>query len=180
LANFYSDSHGERWGVMIQEKNQSCGPASVAMTKVYYTSSISAELEAEARQLSQNYPDYFTESNGTGSIKNLASVLRAEGVKTYDALFVKNVWAYLYAHANDNTPVLCHIRWPKGGHKGGHFNVCVQVYKTDQRCIFLDPWYGLVEIAGSNLPKYTVQDSAGAFEPVAVGELSGWNIVTKP
>ncbi|PNG25574.1 papain-like cysteine protease family protein [Methylocella silvestris] len=175
MANFYSDSHGERWGVMIQEKNQSCGPASVAMTKVYYTSSITGGLEAEARKLSQNYPDNFTEAKGTGDIKNLVSVLRAEGVKTYDALFVQNVWAYLYAYARDNTPVLCHVRWKVGG----HFIVCVQVYKTDQKCVFLDPWYGLVEISGAKLPTYTVQDSTGTFEPVATGALSGWIIVTK-
>ena len=175
MANFYSDNHGERWGVMIQEKNQSCGPASVAMTKVYYTSKISAGLEAEARRLSQNYPDNFTESKGTGSINNLASVLRAEGVKTYDALYVKDVWSYIYAYARDNTPILCHVRWAVGG----HFVVCVKAYRDDQTCIFLEPWYGLVQIAGSKLPTYTVQDSTGTFDPVKTGILSGWIIVTK-
>lgn len=160
---------------MIQEKNQSCGPASVAMTKVYYTSSVSASLEAEARRLSQNYSDNFTESKGTGSIKNLASVLRAEGVETYDALFVQNVWAYLYAYARDDTPVLCHVRWAVGG----HFVVCAHVYRSDQTCVFLDPWYGLVQISGSKLPTYTVQDSTGTFAPAAVGALSGWIVVTK-
>jgi hypothetical protein len=176
MANFYSDSHGERWGVMIQEKHMSCGPASVAMTEVYYKSGIVADLEARVRKLSQKYPGRFTEEQGT-NVKNLVEVLRDEGIKCYDALYAQPaaVWSYLYKYANDDTPVIVHIAWKTGG----HFAVCAYVYKKDWRCIFLDPWYGLVELAGSQLPKYVVGDPTGTFEPVAKGELSGWIIVTK-
>ncbi len=176
MANFYSDSHGERWGVMIQEKNMSCGPACVAMTEVYYKSSVTANLEARVRGLSQKYPGKFIETGGTG-VTNLVSVLREEGIKTYDALHVDptRVWAYLYQYAKDSTPIIVHIAW----NVGAHFSICVNVYKTDQRCIFLDPWYGLVEFAGSQIPKYTVADSTGTFAPVANGNFSGWIIVTR-
>lgn len=159
---------------MMQEKGKSCGPACVAMTKVYYTSSIKENLEAEVRQLSQNYPGKFTESGGT-SIRNLVDVLRAEGIKTYDAIYTNNVWSYLYTYAHDNTPIIVHIDWAGGG---AHVSVCICVYKSDQKCIFLDPWYGLVEIAGSQLPKYTVSDPTGTFGSVAQGSLSGWIVMT--
>ena len=39
-----------------------------------------------------------------------------------------------------------------GKGRGAHAALCVYVYKSDQRCIFLDPGYGLVEVAGSQLP----------------------------
>jgi hypothetical protein len=177
MANFYTDSHGERWGVMIQEKHMSCGPAAVAMTDVYYTSSIVADLESKVRALSKNYPGGFTEDGGT-NVKNLVNVRRTEGIKTYDAIYVPGTgaWNYIYAYAKDTTPVIVHISWTPGG---GHFAVCIQVYKSDQHCIFLDPWYGLVEFAGSMLPSYTVADPTGTFGPVANGILSGWIIVTR-
>jgi Peptidase C39 family len=176
MANFYSDSHGERWGVMIQEKTMSCGPASVAMTEVYYKSGIVADLESRVRKLSQKYPGRFTEEQGT-NVKNLVYVLRDEGIKCYDALCADAaaVWSYLYAYAKDNTPVIVHISWGNGG----HFAICPYVYKNDWRCIFLDPWYGLVEIGGAQLPKYVVGDPTGTFAPVAKGQLSGWIIITK-
>jgi hypothetical protein len=159
---------------MIQEKHMSCGPACVAMAKVYYTSSITANLEAETRRLSQYFPGGFTESDGT-DIKNLAEVLRREGVATYDACYVANVWTYLYAYAKDSTQMIVHVKWTSGA----HFSLCPQVYKADQRCVFLDPWYGLVEIPGPALPSYTVQDPTGNFPAVAAGTLSGWILVTK-
>lgn len=31
MANFYTDSHNERWGVMMQQKKVSCGLACAAM-----------------------------------------------------------------------------------------------------------------------------------------------------
>lgn len=178
MANFYRDSHGESWGVMMQEKNQSCGPASVAMTEVYYKSSVTANLETRVRQLSQKYPGKFTEDGGT-NMDNLVYVLRDQGIKCYDVTGAQpaaKVWNYLYAYAKDNTPVIVHISWTPGG---GHFAVCVHVYKSDLKCIILDPWYGLVEVYGPDLPKYVVGDPTGNFPPVAKGNLSGAIIVTK-
>src|SRR5262245_56800945 len=115
MANFYSDSHGERWCVMIQEKTMSCGPASAAMTEVYYKSGIVADLESRVRKLSQKYPGRFTEEQGT-NVKNLVYVLRDEGIRCYDALCADSaaVWSYLYAYAKDDTPVIVHISWGNG------------------------------------------------------------------
>ncbi|MBX3570250.1 MAG: hypothetical protein KF914_19470 [Rhizobiaceae bacterium] len=176
MANFYSDSHGERWGVMIQEKHMSCGPASVAMTEVYSKSKVESNLEALLRDISQRFPGNFTEKDGT-DMPNLASILRTRGIQCYDAhnFGAGAVWSYLYAYATDRTPAIVHISWGNGG----HFAVCIKVYKNDHHCIFLDPWYGLVEIVGSSLPAYTVGDPTGNFPPVAKGQLSGWLIVTK-
>ncbi len=172
MANFYRDSKDQSWGVLIQEKNKSCGPASVAMTEVYYKSQVIGDPEARARQLSQKYPGHFTETGGT-YINNLAYVLREEGIKCYDPFYTVAVWNYLYAYANDNTPVIVQIAWQGGG---GHFAVCVCVYKTDQKCIFLDPWYGLVERAGSTLPDYSIGTPEFGTTP---GKLSGWILLTR-
>lgn len=175
MANFYTDSHGTHWGVMIQEKTTSCGPASVAMTEVYYKSSIVADLETRVRSISQKYPGAWKASVGT-MVSNLVDVLRHEGVKCYDELCVQPaaVWPYLYQYARESTPIIVHITWGKGA----HFAVCPWVYK-DWTCVFLDPWYGLVEVDGANLPKYIVGDPTGNFEPVAKGSLSGWCVITK-
>lgn len=152
----------------------SCGPASVAMTEVYYTSRIRADLELRMRELSQKYPGKFTEIGGTG-MGNLVNILREEGIKTYDLIYAKDIWAYIYAYAKDNTPLILHVQWANGA----HFIVCPCVYKADQKVIFLDPWYGLVELAGSSLPDYVGGDPTGTFGPVAKGKLSGWIIITK-
>jgi hypothetical protein len=78
-------------------------------------------------------------------------------------------WGYV----NDNTPVIVQISWMGGG---GHFAVCAYVYKSDQKCIFLDPWYGLVERAGSTLPAYTIGIPEFGTTP---GKLNGWILVTR-
>jgi hypothetical protein len=172
-TNWYNDSHGERWGVMIQQKHMSCGPASVAMTEVYYKQRVVADVEARIREISQKYPGRFTETGGT-YMKNLAYVLREEGIKCYDPLYTKAVWSYLYAYAKDDTPIIVQIDWKNGG---SHFAVCVYVYKTDQKCIFLDPWYGLIERAGSTLPDYTIGTPEFGTSP---GTLNGWILLTRP
>ena len=175
MANFYTDSHGTHWGVMTQEKTTSCGPACVAMTEVYYKSSVVANLEAQARTISQRYPGGWKASVGTET-SNLVDVLRHEYVKCYDVLCLQPaaVWSYLYAYARESTPMIVHIQWAKGA----HFAVCAWVYR-DWTCIFLDPWYGLVEINGAALPNYQVGDPTGNFPPVAAGTLSGWSVLTK-
>jgi len=176
MANFYKDSAGYSWGVMMQEKTTSCGPASVAMTEVYYKSNAVANLESQVRALSNQYPGYWKASSGT-DMSNLVYVLRARGIKCYDVFNSGpcSVWNYIYKYANDNTPVIVHINWGTGS----HFAPCVYVYKKTLRCIFLDPWYGLVEVFGPDLPQYMVVDPTGNFPPVAKGSLSGYMIITK-
>jgi hypothetical protein len=161
MANFYRDSHQQTWGVMMQERHMSCGPACVAMTEVYYKSHIVENMEGRMRALSQKYPGRFTDAGGT-SMDNMVDVLREEGVKTFDVLRTDRVWAYLYKYANDNTPIIVEIDWATGGK---HVVVCPYVYKSDWKSIFLDPGFGLVELVGSFLP--------------SAGVLSGQIIVTK-
>jgi hypothetical protein len=180
MANFYKDSHGESWGVMMQQKKTSCGLACAAMAEVYMKSQVQEGMEAIFRQLSQKYPEKFAEDRGA-SMDNVASVLRERGVQSYGSRDYASggVWSYLYAYARDASPVIAYISWGKGN--GAHAALCVHVYKNDQKCIFLDPAYGLVELAGSQLPAYTVPDNTGFYDGavVARGTLTGPLIITK-
>ena len=177
MANFYSDSHGERWGVMMQEKRMSCGLACAAMTEVYIRSQVTANMEATFRQISQKFPGNFQEDDGT-SMDNVAKVLRYRGINCYNSYDygAGGVWPYLYNYAKDATPVVVHISWGKG--RGAHCAVCVYVYKSDQKCIFLDPFYGLVELGAYELPGYNVRS---AFDGAVLvhGRLPGTMIITK-
>jgi hypothetical protein len=176
MAEFYSDSHGERWGVMKQERPNSCGLASAAMTEVYIKSQVQASMEATFRSISQRFPGNFKEDDGT-SMGNVAEVLRSRGIHCYDNHDYGGggIWPYLYAYASDKSPAICYISWGKG--RGAHATVCIQVYKSDQKCVFLDPGYGLVEFSGSQLPYYSVADSAGNV--IARGTLTGPMILTR-
>ena len=180
MTNFYSDSHGERWGVMIQQKKVSCGLACAAMAEVYTKSQVQENMEAVFRQISQKFPENFKEDRGA-SMDNIVNVLRSRGVHCYDNYDygAGGVWPYLYAYAKDATPVIVYISWGKGN--GAHAALCVYVYKKDQRCVFLDPGYGLVEFAGSQLPLYTVMDNTGVAGGgvIAKGTLTGPLIITK-
>jgi hypothetical protein len=180
MANFYTDSHNERWGVMIQQKKMSCGLACAAMAEVYMKSQVVADMEALFRQLSQKYAGNFTEDDGT-SMDNVASVLRSRGIQNFGNhdYTAGGVWSYLYAYAKDTTPIIAYISWGKGN--GAHATLCVHVYKNDQKAIFLDPFYGLVEFAGSQLPAYTARDNTGIYDGavVARGTLTGPLIITK-
>ena len=150
MANFYSDSHGERWGVMIQQKKMSCGLACAAMAEVYMKSQVVENMEAIFRAISQRFYGNFTEADGT-SMDNVVEVLRYRGIHCYNNYDygAGGVWPYLYYYAKDISPVIAYISWGKGN--GAHATLCVYVYKSDQKCIFLDPGYGLVELRGSQL-----------------------------
>jgi hypothetical protein len=177
MANFYSDSHGERWGVMMQERRVSCGLACAAMAEVYIKSQVQENMEAVFRQISQRFPDNFQQDSGA-SMENVASVLRARGIHCYDShdYGAGGVWPYLYTYAKDTSPAIVYIDW--GPTAGAHATLCAYVYKSDQKCVFLDPFYGLVELSGSQLPEYTVTASYdGAVR--AHGKLTGPMILTR-
>jgi hypothetical protein len=181
IVNFYSDSHGERWGVMMQLKKMSCGLACAAMAEVYMKSQVKESMEATFRSISQKFPGNFQEDSGT-SMDNVVDVLRYRGIHCYDNhdYGAGGVWPYLYTYAKDASPVIVYISWGKGN--GAHATLCVHVYKEDQKCIFLDPGYGLVELAGSQLPAYTVNDNTGIYNGavIARGTLTGPMIITRP
>ncbi|OAI17375.1 hypothetical protein A1359_06025 [Methylomonas lenta] len=180
MANFYSDSHGERWGVMMQQKKTSCGLACSAMAEVYMKSQAKANMEAVFRDISQKFPQSWKEDTGA-SMNNLVKVLRYRGIHCYDNYDygAGGVWPYLYTYANDATPIIVYISWGKGN--GAHATLCVYVHKSDQKCIFLDPAYGLVELSGSKLPAYIVTDNTGVAGGgiIARGTLTGPMIITK-
>lgn len=165
-AKVLSDSKGKAHYILFQEYKMSCGPASIAMTESQYKLACMIDPEARARQISQKYPGSYTATGGTNG-SNLTDVLNAEGVKTYACTQVptNQIYNYLAHYVKERTSVICHIQWTKGG----HFVVARKVY-SDGTVVFLDPWYGLVEVKSSNLPMY---NPAGAG-----GSLSGWMNIT--
>lgn len=165
-AKVLSDSKGNSHYILIQEFSMSCGPASIAMTESQYKLQCMIDPEGKARKISQKYPGSYTATGGTDG-SNLTDVLNAEGVKTYACFQVANnkIFDYLSHYVKETTPTICHIQWTKGG----HFVVARKVY-SDGTIVFLDPWYGLVEVKKSNLPNY---NPAGAG-----GQLSGWLNIT--
>ncbi|MCP5098552.1 MAG: hypothetical protein GY943_23630 [Chloroflexi bacterium] len=181
MVNFYSDSHGESWGVLMQQKKQSCGLACAAMAEVYMKSKMQANLQAVYRNLSYYYPENFEEDRGA-SMDNLVDVLRFRGIHCYDhyEFGAAGVWPYLYTYAKDASPVIAYISWGTG--RGAHATLGVYVYKNDHQCIFLDPGYGLVELNAKQLPSYTVKDNTGVRGGgvIARGTLTGSLIITRP
>lgn len=178
MAEFYGDSHGMRWGVMMQQKRTSCGLACAAMAEVYMKSQVAANMEAIFRAISQKFPENFKEDSRGASMDNIVNVLRYRGVHCYNNYDYGSggVWPYLYTYAHEFSPTIVYISWGKGA--GAHATLCTWVYKDDHRCVFLDPAYGLVELAGSQLPAYTPKDHAtGAV--LANGTLTGPMIITK-
>jgi predicted double-glycine peptidase len=163
-ARVVSDSKGNPHYIIFQELQMSCGPASVAMVESQYKLACMVNPEGRARELSQNWEGRWTAEGGTMA-SNLSYILNAEGVKTYAATHTTKLWDYFSYYVKETTPMICHIAWTSGG----HFVVCKKVY-SDGTIVFLDPWYGLVEVQYANLPKYT--------PPGASGQLSGWLNVT--
>ena len=165
-AKVLSDSKGGSHYIMFQEYKMSCGPASVAMVESQYKLQCMVDPEKRARELSQKYDGKWTASGGTAA-DNLTHVLNAEGVRTYACTQVNSnkLWDYFSYYVKDRTPMICHIAWTKGG----HFVVCRKVY-SDGTIVFLDPWYGLVEVKYSNLPNYNPSGAGG--------QISGWLNIT--
>lgn len=165
-ARILQDSKGNGHYVIFQELGQSCGPACVAMVESHYKLQCMVNPEGRARQLSQNYEGRWTATGGTGA-GNLSYVLNAEGVPTYAATGVatNRLWDYFNTYVGDRTPLIAHISWTSSG----HFTVCRKIY-PDGTIVFLDPWYGIVEVQYANIPAYSPTGATGA--------LSGWLNIT--
>lgn len=165
-AGFRTDSKGRTHYILFQEMSQSCGPACVAMAEEIYKQACMIDPEGKARRLSQNYPGKFTATGGT-NVTNLAYVLNAEGVPAYAATDCSSrLYDYLWHYVKARTPTIAHISWAGGG---GHFTLCRMV-DEDGTMVFLDPWYGVVEVRRNNLPNYNPTG--------ATGTLSGWLVIT--
>ncbi|MCO6512650.1 MAG: C39 family peptidase [Aridibacter famidurans] len=165
-AKIVSDSKGNGHYMMFQELSMSCGPACVAMAESHYKLQCMVDPEKRAREISQKYAGNWTAKGGT-NVTNLSYVLNAEGVKCYAGTDIPDnkVFSYLSHYVTDRTPTIAHIAWTSGG----HFVLVRRIY-GDGTIVFLDPWYGLVEMKKDDLPKYT---------PIgATGKLSGWLNIT--
>lgn len=167
-AQYFRDSRGRYHYVLMQEFTTSCGPACVAMVEGLYFQICRENGEGRARELSQNYPGRWTLAGGTDAMMNLSYVLNAEGIRAYGATNVtpEGVWNYLRFYAKESTPVIVRVGWSGGG---GHFVVCPFV-DPDGRAFFRDPWYGLHEVARSDMPNYSPSGASG--------QLSGHVVVT--
>lgn len=164
------DSKGRPQQICLQAFGMSCGPASVAMTERIYKHLAQSD-EGRALRLSQKYPGNWTIDGGS-NVTNLSSILNAEGVQAYSATYVGSgsVYSYLKYYASFNTPVIVHVQWSDNA---GHFVVCA-IHDDDDTFVFFDPWYTIVEMAGSDLPNYVVSGITGS----ATGTLSGWLVIT--
>jgi hypothetical protein len=90
------------------------------------------------------------------TVANLEAVLRSEGVNARSiesgALDGSDVPAMIKHFVGPSTPAILQVHWTTGGQ---HKVVCRRL-DPDGTLIFLDPWYGLVEMPVSRLPKYEV------------------------
>lgn len=167
---YLKDSKGRYHQVCIQATAASCGPACVAMVERIYKH-LSGSDEARACSLSRQYPGGWHMEDGTFSY-NLSSVLNAEGVPAYAStnVGVENAYQYLKHYASFATPVIARVAWWRGS---AHF-VVFAIYDTDDTFVVYDPFYGLVEVAGSKLPEYVGIDYDGPNP----GNLSGHLVIT--
>lgn len=152
-----SDSKGASHYVILQELQMSCGLACVAMAESHYKKMCMIDPEKRARELSQKYEGKWTAEGGTYA-GNLSYVLNAEGVKCYAATDIPDdqFFNYLSHYVKDNAPTIVHIKWSKGG----HFTLCRKIY-SDGTIVFLDPWYGVVEVNKKNLMTYNPTGASG-------------------
>lgn len=172
---FFSDSKGRYHQVCIQLYESSCGPACVAMIERVYKH-LNRSDESRARQISQKYPGNWTIPGGSYYISNLSSVLNAEGIKAYKAKDVTypNVYSYLKYYASFSTPVIAQVVWYAGG---AHFVMCA-IRDPDDKFVFYDPFYGIVEQSGSYFPYYYASGGKATPSTSALGYFNGWLAIT--
>ena len=166
MANFYTDSHGERWGVMMQQKKVSCGLACAAMAEVYMKSQAQANMEATFRAISQRFPANFKEDRGA-SMDNIVDVLRYRGVHCYDNYDygAGGVWSYLYAYAKDTAPIIVYISW--GKNKGAHAALASMSTRAIRSASFSTP-----DMALWSSPALSSRDMQSQTTLVSTAELS--------
>jgi hypothetical protein len=168
------DSKNRYHQVCFQAFEMSCGPASCAMVERIYKH-LTRSDEQRALDFSSRFPGGFDIDAGTYA-SNLTSVLNSEGVSAYAAKNIgsANVASYLRFYACFSTPVIIHIQWANNG--GRHFAVCPIYDPSDDSFVFYDPWYGIVEATGSQLPNYVI--TGGTNTPSGTGQLTGWTVIT--
>lgn len=170
MAEFVAnDSSGAEQFVWLQERSQSCGPASVYMIERLRRQQSIVGGEARIRLITSLLPGGYDENNGTNA-SALALVLNRLG---YPASCEYTVQVASYLNKNPY-PFIAHIAWAGGG---GHFIVAAKT--TASTVVCLDPWYGLVEPGRGQLPAYNVNSNARSGMSragEAGGAFSGWFI----
>jgi predicted double-glycine peptidase len=148
-ARIVKDSRNRSHRVLHQQMRMSCGPACVAMTEEAYKQQNIDNAEERIRGLSQRYSGSFNAVRGT-TINNLADVLRAEGVPTYQPVRVNKdrLLAYFRTYCGPRTPIIAQLMWlqPEAITMMTHFIVLKQIDR-DNRMIFLDPLNDVVEVS---------------------------------
>ena len=152
----------------------SCGPACVAMVEDAFKEKCINNAEGRIREISQKYPGKFTPAAGTG-IDNLAAVMRAEGIPTYDPMHAhtkEGLFANFWAYVGPRTPIIAQVLWlqPETITMMTHFTVLKQIDTPDNRMIFLDPMNDVVEVSHEQLVKdpFSYQTKGGSK-----GQLTG-------
>ena len=146
----FTDSKRHGWHVLMQEKFDSCGPAAVAMVEsLHFHKPYS---EARIRYISDLYPGGWSATGHAGTqVRNLVYVLQGSaGLNaTLHHPHGKGA-AFLLRNIHKSRPAIVRVAWNP---VRGHFIVCPRMY-DDGTTVFLDPWYGLVELRAKELPSY--------------------------
>jgi len=170
----FKDSRNRQHQVCIQFYETSCGPACVAMAERIYKH-LNRSDEARMRKLSRKYPGGWTVGGGSFP-NNVSSVLNAIGVKAYKSTNVthQNVKAYLEHYVTPSTPAVLGLQWQAGGK---HFVLCAR-RDPDDTYLFYDPFYGVVEGKGKQLPWYYAHGGAATPHSGGTGWFDGWIVLT--
>jgi hypothetical protein len=140
---------------------------------------LSRSDEQRALDFSVKFPGGFNIDAGV-TMSNISAVLNAEGVSAYKAVNIgsASVASYLRFYACYSTPCIVHIVWGSVQHPAGgaHAVVCAIYDPPDDNFVFFDPWYGIVEVTGKQLPNYVI--TGGPNLPSGSGQTSGWLVVT--
>ena len=179
-AHVVSDSGGTIYYLLTQEYGMSCGPASVAMVNSIYKQICMTDPEGDTRRISQLFPGAYNATSGT-MMDNLTRILNTLSIKNGGVTSEASGTA-LFTNLRNNVtatrPAILHIDYG-GGFL--HFAVCVKA--TPTTVTMLDPWFGLQEIPGPNLPAIGAGCNSGAERctpgQTRSGNFSLWVIYTQ-
>jgi hypothetical protein len=147
------------WRVPLQQRDMSCGPTSVRITKELYHNQVIAEsamrgLVGMQHTGKANTGQSYSESDiqtdlvwrQDGTIENLVlPAVKASPFPIPIAHFVHGIAPL--RNASRNHPAILGFNWDGGG---GHFVVCVGPTKTDpDKFVILDPGSGLEYLKAS-------------------------------
>ncbi len=162
------DGDGEQQFIWLQERGDTCGPASVYMVERILGRACFSGGEERITFLTSLLPKGYHEGSGTQSFTALREVLNEIGIPSA-GMVVANVQDFV---REAFFPFIARVGWKNGG---GHFVVAAKT-TADGRLVCLDPWYGLAQPQIGSLPAYPVGENyrlqLSMLDPVD-GRLSG-------